>query len=49
MSEITGVVNSIIYRNTENGRTVLELTLDEGERLTVVGALRWQTSASDWS
>ena len=39
MAEITGVVNSIIYRNTENGWTVLELTLEEGERLTVVGAL----------
>ena len=39
MAEITGVVNSIIYRNTENGYTVLELALDEGERLTVVGAL----------
>lgn len=39
MAEITGVVNSIIYRNTENGWTVLELTLDEGEKLTVVGAL----------
>ena len=42
MAEITGVVSSIIYRNTENGWTVLELSLDEGEKLTVVGALpRW--------
>ncbi len=39
MAELTGVVNSIIYRNAENGWTVLELALDEGERLTVVGAL----------
>jgi len=39
MAEISGVVNSIIYRNNENGWTVLELSLDEGERLTVVGAL----------
>ena len=39
MSEISGVVNSIIYRNTETGWTVLELALDEGEKLTVVGAL----------
>ena len=39
MAEISGVVNSIIYRNTENGWTVLELALDEGEKLTVVGAL----------
>ena len=39
MAEISGVVNSIIYRNTENGWTVLELGLDEGEKLTVVGAL----------
>ena len=39
MAEISGVVNSIIYRNTENGWTVLELCPDEGEKLTVVGAL----------
>ena len=39
MAEISGVVNSIIYRNTENGWTVLELSPDEGEKLTVVGAL----------
>lgn len=39
MAEISGVVNSIIYRNTETGWTVLELALDEGEKLTVVGAL----------
>ena len=39
MAEITGVVNSIIYRNTENGWTVLELCPDEGEKLAVVGAL----------
>ncbi len=39
MTEITGVVNSIIFRNAENGWTVLELTLDGGERLTVVGSL----------
>ncbi|MEN6340160.1 MAG: ATP-dependent RecD-like DNA helicase, partial [Clostridiaceae bacterium] len=39
MAEISGVVNSIIFRNSENGWTVLELTPDEGEKLTVVGAL----------
>ena len=39
MAELTGVVSSIIYRNTENGWTVLVLALDEGEKLTVVGAL----------
>ncbi len=39
MAEISGVVNSIIYRNSENGWTVLELTLDEGEKLTAVGVL----------
>ncbi len=39
MAEITGVVNSIIYRNSDNGWTVLEFCPDEGEKLTVVGAL----------
>ncbi len=37
METISGLVNSIIYRNAENGWTVLELTPDEGENLTVVG------------
>ncbi len=39
MAEISGVVKSIIYRNRENGWTVLELAPDEGEPLTVVGTL----------
>ena len=39
MAQMTGVVNSIIYRNSDNGWTVLEFCPDEGEKLTVVGAL----------
>ena len=39
MEQISGVVTSIIFRNAENGWTVLELALDEGEKLTIVGAL----------
>ncbi len=39
MEQLSGVVNSIIYRNAENGWTVLELQTDGNEKLTVVGAL----------
>ena len=39
MAQMTGVVNSIIYRNSDNGWTVLEFCPDEAEKLTVVGAL----------
>ena len=39
MAQMTGVVNSIIYRNSDNGWTVLEFCPDEGEKLTVVGVL----------
>ena len=37
--DIVGVVQSVIFRNAENGWTVLELLLDNGERLSVVGTL----------
>lgn len=35
--EISGTVNSIIYKNEENGYTVLRLTDGNGESITVVG------------
>ncbi len=37
--ELTGTIQNIIYRNTENGWTVLELLPEEGEPLTAVGVL----------
>ena len=37
--ELTGTVQNIIYRNTENGWTVLELQPDEGEKTSAVGVL----------
>ena len=37
--ELIGTIQNIIFRNAENGWTVLELTPDEGERITVVGVL----------
>lgn len=37
--QITGTIQTIIYRNADNGWTVLELTAENGERLSVVGTL----------
>ena len=37
--ELSGTVESIIYRNTDNGYTVLELLTDDDERVTAVGSL----------
>ena len=37
--ELTGTVESIIYRNADNGYTVLELLTDDSERVTAVGSL----------
>ena len=39
MAEISGVVNSIIYRNSENGWTVLELCPDDTRQNIVVNCL----------
>ena len=37
--ELTGSIESIIYRNAENGYTVLELLTDDDERVTAVGTI----------
>jgi len=37
--ELSGTVESIIYRNADNGYTVLELLTDDDERVTAVGSL----------
>ncbi|MEG1523769.1 MAG: ATP-dependent RecD-like DNA helicase [Clostridia bacterium] len=37
--ELSGTIQNIIYRNADNGWTVLELQPDEGEKLSVVGVL----------
>lgn len=37
--ELTGSIESIIYRNAGNGYTVLELVTDDGEHVTAVGSL----------
>lgn len=37
--ELSGLVQSVIYRNAGNGWTVLELSPDAGEKLSVVGVL----------
>lgn len=39
MEEIKGTVKSIIFRNEENGYTVLELVDATGDEITAVGAL----------
>ena len=37
--ELTGTIENIIYRNADNGYTVLELFSEEGEHITAVGSL----------
>ena len=37
LQELTGTVDSVIYKNEENGYTVLRMTTDAGENVTVVG------------
>ncbi len=37
LTELTGTVNTIIYKNEENGYTVLRMTDENGEVVTVVG------------
>ncbi|MFU0800347.1 MAG: ATP-dependent RecD-like DNA helicase [Xylanivirga thermophila] len=39
MAEISGIVQEIIYRNEENGFTVLELKDDDGGEITAVGSI----------
>lgn len=39
MEEISGIVKTVIFRNEENGYTVLELTDADGDEITAVGPL----------
>lgn len=39
MEELVGIVNSIKFRNQQNGYTVLDLTDESGNEVTTVGAL----------
>ena len=41
--EISGTVDSIIYKNEENGYTILRLTDDSGETITVKGTFPYAT------
>ena len=37
LTELNGIISSVIYRNDENGYAVLRLEQDNGEMSTVVG------------
>ena len=37
LTVLEGTVDSVVFRNEENGYTVLRLTVGEGEPVTVVG------------
>ena len=39
LTEINGIVSSVIYRNDENGYAVIRMQLDIGEAVTAVGCL----------
>ena len=45
--EITGTVDSVIYKNEDNGYTVLRLTADSGETVTVVGTFPYAASGEN--
>ena len=37
--EVTGTVESVVYRNEQNGYTILEVSTDKKELVTVVGTM----------
>ena len=39
MTHLEGMVSSVVFRNEENGYTVLRLSFEEGEDVTVVGCM----------
>ena len=39
LAELVGTISSVIYNNEDNGYTVLRLTTDSGEDVTVVGCV----------
>ena len=39
LTVLEGTVDSVVFRNEENGYTVLRLTVGEGEPVTVVGCM----------
>ena len=38
MDQIAGVIHSIVFRNDDNGWTVLELLIDEGQQLSLAAS-----------
>jgi len=47
LQELTGTVESVIYKNEDNGYTVLRLRSDSGESVTVVGTFPFASSGED--
>ncbi len=45
--ELTGTVETVIYKNEENGYTVLRLRTDSGETVTVVGTFPYAASGEN--
>ena len=44
--ELTGTIETVIFKNEENGYTVLRLRADSGETVTVVGTFPYAPSSS---
>lgn len=47
LTELTGTVESVIYKNEENGYTVLRLRADSGESVTVVGTFPYAAAGEN--
>lgn len=47
LTELTGTVETVIYKNEENGYTVLRLRADSGETVTVVGTFPYAASGEN--
>ena len=47
LTELTGTVESVIYKNEENGYTVLRLRADSGEAVTVVGTFPYASGGEN--
>ncbi|MBQ6403950.1 MAG: ATP-dependent RecD-like DNA helicase [Oscillospiraceae bacterium] len=47
LAELSGTVNAVIFKNEENGYTVLRMTTSDGELVTVVGCFPYASAGED--
>ena len=47
LQELTGTVDTVVYKNEENGYTVLRMTCEDGRTVTVVGTFPFASCGED--